>query len=414
MTSRRRYRGRRNSGVIKTLVVLLAIICALLLLAYFVLKDFIVFDEKGITLDIPIFRESPSPPPTPEAPPEIKIEIIDTAPPLAEPEDLPAPEPLKLRAVFVPQAALLKEGAAQEYTGLCASTSINALILEMKPESGKLSYNSRLIAASGASGQSGAAEQAITAFNDEGIYLAAYIACFRDNTAPRNNTALAVMHKQGVTWLDDKSSSWLNPYSPQARDYIEGLALELCDLGFKEIILDRICFASTGQVGQIDYGGESETPRTQIINNFLAALRQKLSAKGVVLTCIPEPSALIGGLDADTGQDLAMIAENADRIMARIPQKDLASEFSQIEAGVSAVMEPGSLEIRFTPIVTAPKNPAAQSSAEKMATDIGLCGASLNLGFVAYSTDGRYPAEAFAGAEAGVAETGAGQESEAP
>ncbi len=414
--SRKRYRGRRGgTGLLRVLPVSLAVVFVLGLSAYFVLRDFIVIDERGLSLDIPILMGTPTPTP-PDVSPEINIEVVETTPPpLSGSEETRAPELIKLNALFVPQAAILSEEGAQEYIDMYKNTSINALVLEMKTEAGKLTYNSSVPEAldAGAANASQKAESSIREMRGEGIYLAAYLSCFKDNTVPRKNQDLAVMHRQDVTWLDEKSISWLSPFSEGARRYIEGLALELCELGFNEIILDRVSFAVTGQTEQIDYGENEDEPRTPVISSFLENLRQKLSKKGVVLTCLPEASTLKDGFDADAGQDLAMITENSDRIMARIPQKNLAEEFALIKSGVADIMGQEELALRFVPMVTAPQNPAGKTSSEKMATDIGLCGADLSLGFVAYSPAGRYPADAFGAPKAGLSgEAATGEERE--
>lgn len=75
--------------------------------------------------------------------------------------------------------------------------------------------------------------------------------------------------------------NWLDPSKPAARQYLCGLAKELAEMGFDEILLTDVSYPTEGKLDKIAYG---ETGKVQNLNTFLDEMRAALAAYDVKLS----------------------------------------------------------------------------------------------------------------------------------
>lgn len=136
---------------------------------------------------------------------------------------------------------------------------------------------------------------------------AAYVSCFRDNTAPYQNNQLALRTSIG-NWRGPGEIRWMTPENSDVRDYLAGVCGELAQLGFDEIILDYAAFPTEGDLSLI-LTGDRYNPDTfsQTVDAFYQQVRQAIGTgeNAPVLSIVTDKTTLEQGTNALSGQTLA-------------------------------------------------------------------------------------------------------------
>lgn len=328
------YRGRTpKSRIILAVVLVLVILAALAVIR---MQRYIVYDEHGRPhLELPWQTEG-------EAPPEEDgLEDIDLV--------IQGPErPAAVFAFTAAEAPLTRAGWQAAWTAAAsgADAPYNAAAVTVKDGDGLVYFDS-------AAAVSGAVRtQADTAAalgelvgGEASLYSVARMSCFRDPRAAMADVeGMGLKNTGGFIFYDGENRQWLDPAKPAARQYLCGLARELAELGFDEILLTDVSYPTVGKLDKIAYG---ETGKTQNLTAFLEELRAALEPYDTALS-IEVPEAVIAqGSDGFAGLDLAAVAPLVDRIYA--PAQ--AARAAELEALVAAA----SPRTAFVPELTAPE-----------------------------------------------------------
>lgn len=314
------YRGRgRSGGGARTVLLFIIALLAVLLAAgtaFYLLVD-IEYTDTGIKINWPWAQESEGPPPIASDPLELVTgPEVTVAPTLeVEPTPTPTPEP-KLQyphigAVTV-TAAQLRDGSAAQAV---AAGGGNALVVEMKDVNGKLAWQSQveLAATLGANAADGRAAQAVRELAQAGeLYLVARVQCFRDPLLARNWVG-TLMTRGGNLWHDAQGLGWSSPASQQAADYLSALCLELADMGFDEILLERAGYPNFGEVHVLATGDNRPEELTVPVSAFLERISGELKEKGVCLSVCTDET-LLPGNPVNSGLTAAVLARSAGRV----------------------------------------------------------------------------------------------------
>lgn len=198
-------------------------------------------------------------------------------------------------AIYI-RGDLAKPETIDKYIEVIKKHGFNAAVVDFKDENGFLRYNSKLdmplrIKAVRPFFDAG---ELIKKFHDNGIYVIARMAVFKDR-------ALAIYDegkyaftdsRTGQPWgvfkeikADEESESrvvqvefWADAYSQDVRDYNVAIAKELASLGVDEIQFDYIRFPSDGQPQYIVSKHKPEGwTRTDALVEFLKESRAKIS-----------------------------------------------------------------------------------------------------------------------------------------
>ena len=335
------YRGRSKFRTfLKFVIAVLAVVLALLVGAFFFLQRYMVVSSTGgIYFDLPFLdREEESAPPddTEETPPLVVV--------TPTPEETPEPDPVYTRAVSLPDSLIAGGGVQNLYTtggeALTAYTGGNdaAPILTMKVIDGLLGFTSNQTIA-----QSVGASSADTARNGDLTTLcsamdtAAYVSCFRDNTAPYENNQLALRTSIG-NWRGPGEIRWMTPENADVRAYLAGVCGELAQLGFDEIILDYAAFPTEGDLSLI-LTGDRYNPDTfsQTVDAFYQQVRQAIGtgADAPRLSIVTDKTTLEQGSSSLSGQTLSGLCAAADRLYVKLDGGDPADYYPALrEAGM--------------------------------------------------------------------------------
>jgi hypothetical protein len=324
----KRYRGRRDrrGKAVKTICVLFILITAFGLAVYTLLPNYLIHSADEVRfrlgfIDVLISPSSPQPTYSIQSTPVLMITGADPENDISEPII-----PVQLgavRALLVPEAAyhdeVLLASVMNQVDG-----SANALVIDWKPDSGLLPYVSSLPEAITAGAVSAAPEAlaVLRAIQERNIYVIARISCFHDHTVASRYTdkRLSVQTQGNIQWIDRNNTGWLNPYIPQARDYITGVVLEAAEAQFDEIWLDNVCFPFEGRPELIHYGSQN-TPRHTVIESFVSNIRNKLDERDIWLSLIPSVTCMVHGLHEEAGQRLLALSAYTDRFIIKVPAR---------------------------------------------------------------------------------------------
>ncbi len=248
----REYRGRRRGGsvVLKVIIAVLVLVLVAFAVLMGVLGGRVEYTDEGVRLVLPWTEQAPGTTEEPVGPgnsePPVLI-VDDPDEPTPEPSPEPSPEagPQQIGAVEVPAGAVADETAA----GLVTAAGGNTLVVEMKSASGQVYWNSAEALPGAVADGNGAVTAGVQALAEKGeLHLVARVVCFRDQLMVSNSLGGPLMTRGGNTWYDVYGLRWVSPASPEARDYLIRLCLELAELGFDEILLDCAGYPYFGEV----------------------------------------------------------------------------------------------------------------------------------------------------------------------
>ena len=244
----------------------------------------------------------------------------------------------------------------------------NALMLEMKPRSGQLLWNSQTPVAvsyglSTDTDFSNSLPALIPALKqrEDGkeIYMVAQISCFIDEMLANRSNQYALRSAAGFNYTDE-NGTWLDPYNPELRNYIVGLIRELYDMGFDEVALADVMHPvaegmqvqnAEGEMEQSPflYTREMSTdpdPVTAICGFAVYVAEQMSDRSGLLSIYVDSPQALVRN-NEQTGQNAVLFMKIYDRIYYRTDRYTYSFNLQDMEGSVPF----GDVHDRFVPVV---------------------------------------------------------------
>lgn len=156
-----------------------------------------------------------------------------------------APEPAPVRAIYVNAWAF---GTRKFYqlVQLAETTEINALVIDVKDDTGYLTYRSEVPIAVeiGANAQLRArdARDRVALLKARGIRPIARIVVAKDPLLAAHKAGWAIHSTSGGAWTDRKNTRWVDAFNDSVWVYAAALAAEAVRLGFEEIQYDYVRF----------------------------------------------------------------------------------------------------------------------------------------------------------------------------
>jgi hypothetical protein len=198
-----------------------------------------------------------------------------------------AVDPLTVRAIYLNPDAIIDDATFNGLLALADRTEINAMVLDVKEESGLLYHESGVALARevGAVRPRYDLPRRLAALKAHGLYSIARIVCMQDPTLATRRPALAVRNrKTGGRWENDNGAAWVNALRPEVWRYNTAVAVEAAVFGFDEIQYDYVRFPSDGDLTIADFGREyTAEARQAAITGFLQLSHDTLGPKGIKL-----------------------------------------------------------------------------------------------------------------------------------
>lgn len=135
-----------------------------------------------------------------------------------------------------------------------------------------------------------------------GLTPVAVIHTFYDNLYSKVDKTAATMYQGGgYLWFDDSPQKggkpWLNPYSQEAKAYINKIVDDAIASGFNDIVLGSVQFPQGYALDKIDYGENASTDKLQYLKQYVADMSLYAEGKGAVLAALLPASTMLGGED---------------------------------------------------------------------------------------------------------------------
>ncbi|MCX7839169.1 MAG: carboxypeptidase regulatory-like domain-containing protein [Anaerolineae bacterium] len=205
--------------------------------------------------------------------------------------------PFIVKGVRVPFAASMEQ--VRDLFALVAQTELNALVVDVKSERGRIAWASSVPLAKqiGAYSTLGVdLDVIIEQCRTQQVYCIARLPVFQDTLLATQRPAQAVRYPNGTVFFENGGTAWLNPFVQENWNYVIALAKEIAAMGFDEIQFDYVRFP--GMAGNFAWGAEynAET-RVATIAGFLARAQKELRPTGVFI------SADVFGLTTATDDD---------------------------------------------------------------------------------------------------------------
>ncbi len=215
-----------------------------------------------------------------------------------------------LKAMYVTYDQINDE-SLQNYVSRAKLNNAKALVLQVKPENGQLVYPSQTDLALGYGlGGTYDLQREVIALKEQGLYLVADVSCMLDSAIVSRYTGTALCTANGQL-LSTESGFWMDPYSPQYREYLVGICKELIYMGFDEIMLSYVSHPVAENIRYTQVMTQIPTAEAAVSGFSIYMERELGDLAPIGLRCSAE--ALSNGKGSN-GQDMTVLGKVFDRI----------------------------------------------------------------------------------------------------
>lgn len=343
------YRGKRlRRKWVKWVTIALIVLIVLIAIAAFLfygLQKYVVYNQDGLTVEFPILKEDTAQQESLGDPSQqdVVVEKTDTSTVTATAGyDLDA-----MKAVYIDYTGISEDHVLAVADGMSQG---NALVLQLKPASGQLSYKTSVREADGyqvnGTEDLAAIVKAVKKEHED-LWIVGELSCCVDSFMSQRN-AVSALHTSDGDVYSDGNGGWIDPTSSEMRSYIIDLATELADMGFDEILLTNVMHPSlsTDQFTYVDENAGEDA--TSIINSYILSVARSISSTGVKVSAVGTRDAISDPTGTMTGQDIKMFTNVCDRIYCYTD----AESYTEYQQACSQFFSVGDKNYRFVPIVS--------------------------------------------------------------
>jgi len=196
-------------------------------------------------------------------------------------------DPFVVRGVYLPFGFAGRNTRTLALWDLIDATEINAVVVDVKSDTGQLNYRSDVPLAISATVTYSSLDYVLQEAKKRDLYVIARVVVFKDHLLAQQKPEWRVMLKSGQPYLDYIDSMWVDPFRTEVWDYNIALCKEMVAKGVDEIQFDYVRFPSDGPVlSQCVYSNPENTEETRCaaIEAFLARAYKELKPLGVYVS----------------------------------------------------------------------------------------------------------------------------------
>ncbi|MBI4086512.1 hypothetical protein HY416_00820 [Candidatus Kaiserbacteria bacterium] len=187
------------------------------------------------------------------------------------------PLPSAVKAAYMTACAVGTPTLRDSIVSLVEQTEINALVIDIKDYSGKISFAPSSPELMPAWNEADCGARDMQAFieilHQKNIYVIGRITVFQDPYYSARHPELAVTRaSDGAVWRDRKGLSFIDVGAKAYWNYIVTLAVESYDLGFDELNFDYVRYPSDGNMQDIAFthsGGKNKQENLELFFEYL-------------------------------------------------------------------------------------------------------------------------------------------------
>lgn len=230
---------------------------------------------------------------------------------------------IKVKGIYVTGPVAGSADRINELAGLVNSTELNAMVIDVKNDSGEITYNMDhdLVDEIGAKvNYVTDMEQLVEDLKEKDIYLIARLVAFKDPLLAEKKPELCIKNTDGSLFRDKDGLGWVNPYNKDVWEYLIEISKKAVDIGFDEIQFDYIRFSTDPGMKNVDFGPEAEDKsKTEIIIEFTEHVYQELSSYGAFVSADVYGAIIDSEIDQEiVGQDYVEMSKHLDYICPMI------------------------------------------------------------------------------------------------
>ena len=321
------YRGRASKG--KTVLAVVLILIILASIALMILQKYVIYDAAGTPQLMLPGREAEEVL-LPEEDEELNLTIQETQ------------KDIVLKGVVLPvptdrEIWSLSNRQAQEVLG----EDRVPMVITMKDSRGTVHFDSAAAVPGAVRFFVDDSDVVLDAALTHPVYSIARLSCFLDPKAANYDVdGMGLKNTGGYIFYDGNNTQWLDPAKEGARKYLCGMAVELAELGFDEILLSDVSYPTEGKLDKIDYG---DTVKVRNLQTFLEEMRAALEPYEVKLSLQLSETILIEGSDNAAG----IIAADLIPLVDRLYTETAAESVEELRAVLARLDE----DVEFVPIL---------------------------------------------------------------
>ncbi len=235
--------------------------------------------------------------------------------PLPPLEQEPNPK-VKARGLYLTAHSVGLKSRYENILELVESTELNSLVIDVKDDRGKITYNSEIEYVHEVNSQFPGLpisdlKAVLDDLHERDIYPIARVVIFKDShlADTRHDLAIQRADRSGV-WRNNKGVAWVNPYKKEVWEYNIAVAKEVALLGFREIQFDYVRFPEGARFieDSVYYPENNDIDKDEIIAEFLKYAREQLEDYNVHI------AADTFGVIATSWGDSDMIGQTWEKI----------------------------------------------------------------------------------------------------
>lgn len=249
-----------------------------------------------------------------------------------------------VKGVYVSGHVAGIESWMDELIDLADTTEINAFVIDVKNDSGRICFDTDIEEVDAIGSDSNYIRDIdglMDRLYEHDIYPIARIVTFKDPYLAAAKPEYAIKNADGSLWKY-KGIPWLNPYNKDTWKYVVEVAKEAARVGFKEIQFDYIRFEATSSLKSADFGGlDQEHTRMEVILEFIDYALEELEPYDVELSADVFGIVINSELDSKViGQNYIEMAKRLDVICPMVYPSHYGYGFYGIPAGKHSDLYP--------------------------------------------------------------------------
>ena len=231
--------------------------------------------------------------------------------------------PTKVKGLYVTSLAAGKKSLRDYLIKIAETTEINALVIDVKDDNGKITYAMASPLAQSINAVSNRVpdmEDLVKELKARGIYVIARIVAFKDPHLAEQRHDLAIKNADGSLYRDNNGECWVNPYQKEVWDYLLEVSAKAAATGFQEIHFDYIRFSTGKGMDKVDFGEEAKTKtKEDVILEFTQYAYENLKPLGVFVSADVYGTIISSKIDAGlVGQNYVEMSKYLDYICPMI------------------------------------------------------------------------------------------------
>lgn len=195
------------------------------------------------------------------------------------------PEPVK--AVYMTSCIASGKSLRAPLVGLVDRTELNALVIDIKDFSGKVSFETGdpAFTLNSQGCHITDIKEFIEALHQKHIYVIGRVTVMQDSVYPKAHPNAAVKRKSdGGIWKDKKGLMFVDPGATEYWAYMVALGKASYTVGFDEINYDYVRFPSDGNMSDIAFLRTGSTTKAAMMNKFYTYLGKEMRAAGIPIS----------------------------------------------------------------------------------------------------------------------------------